>query len=63
MRVTIIITSAVTLEECIELIQYYLARDGERRAAVAQVGQRRALNEHTHLHRMQELQSTISRYC
>jgi lysophospholipase L1-like esterase len=40
-----------------------LARDGERQAAVAQVGQRRALNEHTRLRRMQELQGTISRYC
>jgi len=43
-----------TPEECVELIQYYLEHDDERKA-IARAGQQRTLEEHTYYHRMQEL--------
>jgi hypothetical protein len=40
-------------EECVELIQYYLAHEDERQA-IAEAGQQRTLREHTYYQRMQE---------
>lgn len=48
-------------EEALELINYYLAHDEERKA-IAQAGQARTLREHTYLNRMQEFVSTVKRY-
>jgi hypothetical protein len=41
-------------EECVELIQYYLAHD-EERDAIARAGQERTCREHTYAKRMNEL--------
>jgi len=43
-----------TPEECVELTQYYLEHEDERRAT-ASAGQQRVLREHTYRHRMQQL--------
>jgi hypothetical protein len=43
-----------TLEECVELIQYYLEHDNECEA-ISHAGQERTLREHTYYHRVQEL--------
>ena len=45
-------------EECIELIEHYLAHPAEREQ-VAQAGQARTLREHTYSHRMQELSAIL----
>jgi hypothetical protein len=50
-----------TPEECAELIEYYLDHPDER-AAIAQAGQRRTLQEHTFYHRMQELSAILERH-
>jgi spore maturation protein CgeB len=47
--------------ECVELVEYYLAHDGEREA-IAQAGQKRTLCEHSYYHRMQELTEILKRY-
>lgn len=44
----------LSADECIELIQYYLAHPIEREQ-IAQAGQDRTLREHTYAHRMREL--------
>ena len=48
-------------KECLEFIQYYLERDGEREA-IARAGQERTLQEHTYFQRMQELVEIIQRF-
>jgi hypothetical protein len=48
-------------EECVELVNYYLAHDSEREA-VARAGQQRTLSEHSYYHRMQELTEILDRY-
>ena len=50
-----------SLEECVELSQYYLEHD-EERTAIARAGQARTLREHTFYHRMQELVEIVRRY-
>jgi spore maturation protein CgeB len=47
--------------ECVELIQYYLEHENERRE-IAQAGQRRTLREHTYYQRMQELTDIVQKY-
>ena len=48
-------------EECVELVQHYLAHDAEREA-IAKAGQQRTLSEHSYYHRMQELTEILNRY-
>ncbi|HEU4931214.1 MAG TPA: glycosyltransferase, partial [Pyrinomonadaceae bacterium] len=48
-------------EECVELVNYYLAHDSEREA-IAKAGQQRTLSEHSYYHRMQELTEILDRY-
>ena len=48
-------------DECVELVQYYLAHDDEREA-IAKAGQKRTLCEHSYYHRMQELTEILNRY-
>ena len=48
-------------QECVELVNYYLAND-EEREAIASAGQRRTLSEHSYYHRMQELTEILERY-
>ncbi len=50
-----------SVEECVELVNYYLAHDGEREA-IAKAGQQRTLSEHSYYHRMQELTEILNRY-
>lgn len=50
-----------TVEECAELIRYYLAHD-EEREAIARAGQTRTLRDHTYAHRMQELMGIIEKH-
>ena len=45
-------------EECARLIEYYLSHD-EERETIAMAGQRRTLETHTYLHRMQELLAIV----
>jgi len=47
--------------DCVEKIRYYLDHE-EERAAIAQAGQRRVLQEHTGFHRAQELLDILARY-
>lgn len=47
-------------EECIELIQYYLEHEDERRA-IAHAGQQRTLQDHTYYQRMKELVEIIQK--
>ena len=49
------------LEECGELIQYYLEHNDEREA-IAASGQRRTLESHTYLQRMRDLSVIVSKY-
>jgi spore maturation protein CgeB len=49
------------LEECGELIQYYLEHNDEREA-IAASGQRRTLESHTYLQRMRDLSGIVARY-
>ena len=48
-------------EECVELVEYYLDHEEERRA-VAAAGQRRTLRDHTYHQRMQELVSLVQKH-
>lgn len=48
-------------EECIELIDYYLKHDEERRT-IAQAGQRRTFGEHSYHKRTQELLEIVNKY-
>lgn len=48
-------------EECVELIEHYLAHDAERET-VARAGQARTLREHTYYHRMQEFTGILNKY-
>ncbi len=50
-----------SIEECVELVEYYLAHDNEREA-IAEAGQKRTLCEHSYYHRMQELTDILNRY-
>lgn len=50
-----------TPEECNELIGYYLKNDDERQK-IALAGQKRTLNEHNYIIRMQEFLDIISKY-
>jgi spore maturation protein CgeB len=50
-----------SVEECVELVNYYLAHDSEREA-IAKAGQQRTLSEHSYYHRMQELTEILNRY-
>lgn len=50
-----------SVDECVELVQYYLQRDVEREL-MAQAGQKRTLSEHTYYQRMQELTGILERY-
>ena len=47
-------------EECVELVNYYLAHEEERQA-IARAGQQRTLQEHSYLQRMQELVNIVER--
>lgn len=49
------------VEECIEAIQHYLARDDERRT-VAMAGQQRTLNSHTYYQRMLNFTETVNKF-
>ena len=48
-----------TVEECKELIIYYLEHEDERKG-IANAGQKRTLQEHTYYHRMKELIDIIA---
>ena len=48
-----------SIDECVELIRYYLAHQ-EEREAIARSGQVRTLHEHTYYQRMQDLYTTVS---
>jgi hypothetical protein len=50
-----------SVEECAELIRYYLDHEEERRA-IARAGQERTLREHTYLHRMEEFLEIVKRH-
>jgi spore maturation protein CgeB len=50
-----------SLDECVELIRYYLTHD-EEREAIARAGQARTFHEHTYFHRMQELVDIVGRH-
>jgi hypothetical protein len=50
-----------SIEECVELVNHYLAHDSEREA-IAEAGQKRTLCEHSYYHRMQELTEILNRY-
>ena len=50
-----------SIQECVELVNYYLAHEKEREA-IAKAGQKRTLCEHSYYHRMQELTEILSRY-
>ncbi len=49
------------LDECVQVIKHYLDHDDERHA-IASSGQRRTLQSHTFLHRMQALTAIVSKY-
>ena len=50
-----------TPEECLEMIQYYLEHEDERRA-IASAGQQRTLRDHTYYQRMCELVNIVKKY-
>jgi spore maturation protein CgeB len=50
-----------SLEECAELVRYYLTHDGAREV-IARAGQARTLREHTYFHRMQELVGLVEQH-
>jgi hypothetical protein len=50
-----------SVEECAELIRYYLDHEDER-IAIADAGQQRTLREHTYYHRMQEFVEIVRQY-
>jgi spore maturation protein CgeB len=49
------------VNECVELIQFYLEHEPERQA-IAHAGQQRTLRDHNYSRRMQELDCIISKY-
>ena len=55
------VVSYRTPEECVEMVQYYLARD-EEREAIACAGQQRTLRDHTYHRRMSELVDIVQKY-
>lgn len=50
-----------SIEECVELVNYYLGHEDEREA-IAHAGQQRTLCEHSYYHRMQELTEILNHY-
>jgi len=48
-------------EECVEMVQYYLEHDEERKA-IARAGQQRTLRDHTYYQRMQEFADIVQKY-
>jgi spore maturation protein CgeB len=50
-----------TPQECVEMVQYYLEHDQERKA-IARAGQQRTLRDHTYSNRMEELAGIIHKY-
>ena len=50
-----------SVDECAEMINYFLAHEAERQA-IASAGQERTLREHTYFHRMQELLEILGRW-
>ena len=50
-----------TSEECVELIQYYMDHEDERKA-IAQAGQERTIKEHTCYERTRELLDIVRKY-
>jgi spore maturation protein CgeB len=50
-----------SVDECVDLIHYYLEHEDER-AVIAQAGQARTLSEHTYYHRMQEFVEIVREY-
>jgi hypothetical protein len=50
-----------SVEECAEMVQYYLEHD-EEREAIARAGQQRTLRDHTYYKRMQELVDIVQKY-
>jgi spore maturation protein CgeB len=50
-----------SLEECAQLLRYYLEKTLERKS-IASGGQRRTLQEHTYYHRVQELMDIVRKY-
>jgi len=50
-----------SIDECVELVDYYLTHDAERET-MARAGQQRTLSEHSYYHRMQELTEILERY-
>lgn len=49
------------IEECIELIRYYLKHDNEREE-IARAGQERTIKEHNYYNRMEKLANVIQKY-
>ncbi|HVP81192.1 MAG TPA: glycosyltransferase [Thermodesulfobacteriota bacterium] len=50
-----------TTEECVEMVNYYLEHEEERKA-IAKAGQERTLREHTYYQRAQELADMVRKY-
>lgn len=50
-----------SVEECVELITYYLTHEDERKS-IAMAGQQRTLREHTYHQRMEELVEIVRKY-
>jgi spore maturation protein CgeB len=55
------VVAYTSVDEAIELIQYYLEHSNEANE-IALAGQRRTLSEHTYEHRMKELLPLLDRY-
>ena len=50
-----------SIDECVELVRYYLGHEDEREA-IAAAGQRRTLQSHTYIQRMQDLSAILVKY-
>ena len=50
-----------TADECVDMIQYYLEHDEERKA-IGRAGQQRTLRDHTYYQRMQQLTDIVQKY-
>lgn len=50
-----------SVEECAELVQYYMTHDEERKT-IARTGQKRTLQEHTYYNRMQEFVEIVRKF-
>lgn len=55
------VVAYTSAEECVELINYYLEHEEERKA-IARAGQERTLAEHTYYERMKELVDIVHKY-